>query len=124
MNYNIRSTILQIPLQSINPHIFLILLSANHNTTLYTTYNLFHNHICLVCGSYQCPYCPYYNTAMGKVTWLLWTLLSLSVSTCFVTMVYVGGRSGGIWGLCSYGSLNMTFYILYVYVYIHCYKTM
>ena len=60
--------------------------SANHNTTLYTTYNLFHNHICLVCGSYQCPYCPYYNTGMTQVTALLSTLLTLSVSTLILTM--------------------------------------
>ncbi|CAH1782653.1 unnamed protein product [Owenia fusiformis] len=32
------------------------------NWTLYTTYNLFSQHICLVCGSFQCPYCPYYNS--------------------------------------------------------------
>ena len=33
------------------------------NTTLYTTYGLFHLHICQVCGSFQCPYCPFYNSA-------------------------------------------------------------
>ncbi|CAH1780995.1 unnamed protein product [Owenia fusiformis] len=33
------------------------------NRTLYTTYNLFLQHICMVCGSYQCPYCPYFNSA-------------------------------------------------------------
>ncbi|GFS03946.1 macroglobulin complement-related 2 [Elysia marginata] len=34
-----------------------------HNTSLYTTKNLFLLNICFVCGSYQCPYCPYFNTA-------------------------------------------------------------
>ncbi|GFO11263.1 Cd109 antigen-like isoform x3 [Plakobranchus ocellatus] len=34
-----------------------------HNTTMYTTKNLFLLNICFVCGSYQCPYCPYFNTA-------------------------------------------------------------
>ncbi|KAK7498039.1 hypothetical protein BaRGS_00010627 [Batillaria attramentaria] len=34
-----------------------------HNTTMYTTYNLFTLNICYVCGSYQCPYCPYFNVA-------------------------------------------------------------
>ncbi|CAL1532738.1 unnamed protein product [Lymnaea stagnalis] len=34
-----------------------------HNTTMYTTRNLFLLNICFVCGSYQCPYCPYFNTA-------------------------------------------------------------
>ena len=28
---------------------------------LYNAYQLFHQHICQVCGSFQCPYCPYYN---------------------------------------------------------------
>ena len=34
-----------------------------HNTTLYTTYNMFNLNICYVCGSYQCPYCPFFNVA-------------------------------------------------------------
>ncbi len=36
---------------------------GSHNTTLFTTFGLFHLHICQVCGSYQCPYCPFYNAA-------------------------------------------------------------
>jgi CD109 antigen len=31
--------------------------------SMYETYSLFHLHMCLVCGSYQCPYCPFYNAA-------------------------------------------------------------
>lgn len=34
-----------------------------HNTTMYTTYNMFNLNICYVCGSYQCPYCPFFNVA-------------------------------------------------------------
>ncbi|BFZ13295.1 hypothetical protein BsWGS_16334 [Bradybaena similaris] len=34
-----------------------------HNTSMYTTRNLFLLNICFVCGSYQCPYCPYFNAA-------------------------------------------------------------
>ena len=34
-----------------------------HNTTMYMTYNLFNLNICYVCGSYQCPYCPFFNVA-------------------------------------------------------------
>ncbi|CAH1782654.1 unnamed protein product [Owenia fusiformis] len=47
------------------------------NKTLYTTYNLFSQHICLVCGSFQCPYCPYYNSADQLVTshWLTLTTI-------------------------------------------------
>ena len=45
-------------------NIFLIpFVLALHNTTIYTTMNLFHLHICQVCGSFQCPYCPFYNPA-------------------------------------------------------------
>ncbi|XP_059162064.1 alpha-2-macroglobulin-like [Physella acuta] len=34
-----------------------------HRTRLYTVQNLFLMNICFVCGSYQCPYCPYFNAA-------------------------------------------------------------
>ncbi|XP_071092281.1 CD109 antigen-like [Haliotis cracherodii] len=34
-----------------------------HNTSMYTTYNIFTMNICFVCGSYQCPYCPSFNVA-------------------------------------------------------------
>lgn len=34
-----------------------------HNTSIWTTYNHFILNICYVCGSYQCPYCPYFNGA-------------------------------------------------------------
>ncbi|ELT90450.1 hypothetical protein CAPTEDRAFT_197471 [Capitella teleta] len=37
------------------------------NNTMYTTYSLFHLYICQVCGSFQCPYCPFYNAA-GHLT--------------------------------------------------------
>ncbi|PVD21251.1 hypothetical protein C0Q70_19422 [Pomacea canaliculata] len=48
-----------------------------HNTTMYTTYNLFTLNICYVCGSYQCPYCPYFNVATAlKATF---TLLCLAL---------------------------------------------
>eukprot|EP00106_Octopus_bimaculoides_P012375 XP_014779817.1 PREDICTED: CD109 antigen-like [Octopus bimaculoides] len=34
-----------------------------YRTTLYITNNLFQLNICYVCGSFQCPYCPQFNTA-------------------------------------------------------------
>ncbi|XP_048253504.1 CD109 antigen-like [Haliotis rufescens] len=34
-----------------------------HNTSMYTTYNMFIMNICFVCGSYQCPFCPSFNIA-------------------------------------------------------------
>ncbi|KAK7498085.1 hypothetical protein BaRGS_00010673, partial [Batillaria attramentaria] len=47
-----------------------------HNTTLYTTFNLFQLNICYSCGSYQCPYCPYFNVATAiKATFTLLTLI-------------------------------------------------
>ncbi|CAD5111927.1 DgyrCDS1188 [Dimorphilus gyrociliatus] len=33
------------------------------NLSMYKTNSLFGLHICQVCGSFQCPYCPDYNTA-------------------------------------------------------------
>ena len=47
-----------------------------HNTTFYTTYDLFNLNICYVCGSYQCPYCPYFNVAtVIKATFTTVTLI-------------------------------------------------
>ncbi|KAJ8303360.1 LOW QUALITY PROTEIN: hypothetical protein KUTeg_019756 [Tegillarca granosa] len=47
-----------------------------HNTGLYTTYNLFNLNVCYVCGSYQCPYCPFFNVAtVIKASFTLITLL-------------------------------------------------
>ncbi|CAG5133426.1 unnamed protein product, partial [Candidula unifasciata] len=45
-----------------------------HNTSMYTTRNLFLLNICFVCGSYQCPYCPYFNAA---------TIAQAGISICF-----------------------------------------
>ncbi|CAF0796041.1 unnamed protein product [Rotaria sordida] len=36
---------------------------GNMNRSIYTLRNLFALDICEVCGSYQCPYCPYYSHA-------------------------------------------------------------
>ncbi|KAL1431844.1 hypothetical protein MTO96_013936 [Rhipicephalus appendiculatus] len=33
------------------------------NETMFEVYNLYALSICHVCGSYQCPYCPVFNTA-------------------------------------------------------------
>ncbi|XP_060595854.1 CD109 antigen-like [Ruditapes philippinarum] len=46
-----------------------------HNTTLYSTYNMFNLNICYVCGSYQCPYCPYFN--VGTVIKASFTCVAL-----------------------------------------------
>lgn len=53
-----------------------------HRTRLYTVQNLFLMNICFVCGSYQCPYCPYFNAAAvlslgARLSWILLLLFIL-----------------------------------------------
>lgn len=57
-----------------------------HNTTMYTTYNLFTLNICYVCGSYQCPYCPYFNvaTAIKASLTLLCLLFGFLLQRCIL----------------------------------------
>ncbi|RUS75425.1 hypothetical protein EGW08_016804 [Elysia chlorotica] len=50
-----------------------------HNTSLYTTKNLFLLNICFVCGSYQCPYCPFFNAASLASTGLHFLLFLVAV---------------------------------------------
>ncbi|CAG5127243.1 unnamed protein product [Candidula unifasciata] len=50
-----------------------------HNTTLYTVENLFRMSVCFVCGSYQCPYCPNFNTAAILGAGTPWNLLPIMV---------------------------------------------
>ncbi|XP_076470049.1 CD109 antigen-like [Babylonia areolata] len=48
-----------------------------HNTSMYTTFNLFQTNICYSCGSYQCPYCPNFNLASAlRATFTLFTLIA------------------------------------------------
>ncbi|CAH1784985.1 unnamed protein product [Owenia fusiformis] len=53
------------------------------NRTLYTTYNLFTQHICMVCGSFQCPYCPFYNSADTITSQFTTLIYSLGLLSCF-----------------------------------------
>ncbi|KAL4235441.1 endopeptidase inhibitor [Mactra antiquata] len=46
-----------------------------HNTTFYSTYSLFNLNICYVCGSYQCPYCPFFN--VGTIIKASFTCIAL-----------------------------------------------
>lgn len=48
-----------------------------HNTTMYSTYSLFNLNVCYVCGSYQCPYCPFFN--VGTVIKASFTLVTLII---------------------------------------------
>ena len=55
-----------------------------HNTSMYTTTNLFQQNICYSCGSYQCPYCPYFNVAtVMKGTITLLTFAAGFLLKCF-----------------------------------------
>jgi len=53
------------------------------NLSAYNTFSLFHLHICQVCGSFQCPYCDYYNAAppgvMTSHSWMLSLLCSVFI---------------------------------------------
>jgi hypothetical protein len=69
----------------INTFLLNICISGNHNTTMYTSYEMFHNHICLVCGSFQCPYCPHYNLAPSlgpsiMATWAMGVVVYFAVN--------------------------------------------
>lgn len=57
-------------------HKIIICFAGMHNTTVYTLFNLFQQNICYSCGSYQCPYCPYFNVAAAiKATVTLFCLI-------------------------------------------------
>ncbi|CAF5184434.1 unnamed protein product, partial [Rotaria magnacalcarata] len=52
---------------------------GNMNRSIYTLRNLFALDICQVCGSYQCPYCPYYShaTLLAQSTIIILSILCL-----------------------------------------------
>ncbi|XP_013420589.1 CD109 antigen isoform X3 [Lingula anatina] len=62
------------------------------NKTMYSTYPLFQLHICQVCGSFQCPYCPFFNTATALVKTSM-TLLLGCISTYIITSKFFLLRS-------------------------------
>jgi hypothetical protein len=54
---------------------------SNANRSMYHLRDIFGMDICEVCGSYQCPYCPYYAIGvLGTHASLGFTLLSLTIS--------------------------------------------
>ncbi|ELT94901.1 hypothetical protein CAPTEDRAFT_205407 [Capitella teleta] len=57
-----------------------------HNTTLYNTWFLFNLHICQVCGSFQCPFCRYYNAGPAVTAPHVPTLLLSSLLLCCATL--------------------------------------
>ena len=65
-------------------------LSGRHYTGLYQTFGLFSLNICLVCGSYQCPYCPFYNLATAVQCSV--TVTVIAVLTVLLRYLGVTGR--------------------------------
>ena len=70
-----------------------------HNTSMYTTFNLFNLNICYVCGSYQCPYCPNFNIA----TAIKATITLLCLISGFLMQRYYVLRS---WCCCAWECVN------------------
>ena len=70
-----------------------------HNTSMYTTFNLFNLNICYVCGSYQCPYCPNFNIA----TAIKATITLLCLISGFLIQRYYVLRS---WYCCAWECVN------------------
>ena len=64
------------------------LFAGLQNLSAYNAFTLFQLHICQVCGSFQCPYCDYYNAAPpgGLMTSRAW-LLSVLCSTLVLWLV-------------------------------------
>ncbi|CAH1800978.1 unnamed protein product [Owenia fusiformis] len=54
------------------------------NKTMYSVYNLNFLHICQVCGSFQCPYCPFYNSASLLKAIPLQYCMIISISILFI----------------------------------------
>jgi CD109 antigen len=59
----------------------------NANRSMYYLRDVFGLDICEVCGSYQCPYCPYYASAPGLQNFSYFVLIS------FVLIIYVSSRN-------------------------------
>ena len=86
----------------VSPHVLMLgIWSAPgmHNTSMYTTFNLFNLNICYVCGSYQCPYCPNFNIA----TAIKATITLLCLISGFLIQRYYVLRS---WYCCAWECVN------------------
>ena len=55
---------------------------GNANRSMYNLRDLFSLDICEVCGSYQCPYCPYYAFAFNSNQLNIFLLLICLLTTC------------------------------------------
>ena len=64
-------------------HVFEFHEPGNGNRSMYFLRDIFGLDICEVCGSYQCPYCPYYAFAVRTVQ-LNPVLILASIATVFI----------------------------------------
>nr|BAR45627.1 macroglobulin complement-related 1 [Niponia nodulosa] len=67
-----------------------------YNETIFNTYNVYVMDICQVCGSYQCPYCPYYSESTMKFANATVILMCL-----MLVLLNTGEITGWIWYLFS-----------------------
>jgi len=56
--------------------LFNFLFVGNYFSSYYEKVNLLKLTVCLVCGSYQCPYCPNYNSVAMSLPSIYLILLS------------------------------------------------
>ena len=68
-------------LHHVKLQIFCFVYTGNQLNRMYESYTLFHLHICQVCGSFQCPYCPFYNAAPPATSLNVYFLCALSLLT-------------------------------------------
>lgn len=66
----------------------LYIISANFLLTYYEKIELNKLTVCLVCGSYQCPYCPFYNTAGVHSPYSVYTYLIYSIALIIQYVLY------------------------------------
>lgn len=78
--------------------IFCDLIAGMQFVSAYNLFTLFQLHICQVCGSFQCPYCAYYNAATRIVmTSSFWTLIASLAVVYFAVSTMSGNRRGGVY---------------------------
>nr|BAR45629.1 macroglobulin complement-related 1 [Epanerchodus sp. RS-2014] len=74
-----------------------------YNETIFHAYNVYVMDICQVCGSYQCPYCPYYSDSP-----MLFANLSLIITCIVSVLLNTGEIAGWTWYLFSRSAKTFT----------------
>ncbi|GAB6022547.1 hypothetical protein CHUAL_006653 [Chamberlinius hualienensis] len=63
-----------------------------YNETIFHAYNIYVMDICQVCGSYQCPYCPYYSGSSVN-----FANIALLIACTLSVILYSGGADDWIY---------------------------